>query len=128
MFNTTVINPVRVEHVPYEKAVTINRAPTDASIKLWEEMRDKAYASLLESITISDNGMNGRAIVMRDLYTDKVKFKYEFTLNGRSYGGSGDFTDYDIKGRRELAEKIYNSLAGAIAVELLSKAEVFKNL
>jgi len=75
------------EYVPYDKTVTVNRAPTDESIKLWEEMKEKAYKSIIHKIQISDNVVNGKAIVYNDIPSMDEACMYEVVVNGRKFEG-----------------------------------------
>ena len=62
MFNKNFVFPqTRTEHVPYEKSIVEHRAPTDDSIRIWEEMKEKAYKSILGSIELRDNALTERS-------------------------------------------------------------------
>ena len=41
-------------YVPHEMTVTINRAPTDQSVALLNEMQDKAVKNLIKTVNIKD--------------------------------------------------------------------------
>lgn len=51
----------RTEYVPYEKNVTVHehRAPTDESLKLVEEIREKVQKEIIEAIPIQSSTLNG---------------------------------------------------------------------
>ncbi len=50
----------RTEFIPYEKTIIEKRAPTDESIRLWNEIKEKAYATIRDTIrlkTLNPNSM-----------------------------------------------------------------------
>lgn len=88
MFNKTLVFPqTRTEYVPYEKTIVEKRAPTDDSIRLYKEIKEKAYASILDTIEINDNTFNVRAIVYDEMLTMERVCKFSFTINGREITG-----------------------------------------
>ena len=128
MFNKTIMLPGRTEYVPYEKAVTENRAPTDDSIRIYDEIKTKAYDSILDSIIISDNNFNAKAIVYVDLGTMSRVCKYSFTINGLKINDEvveNDFGDYD---RDRSIQLIIQSASKRLARALLANRELIKSL
>lgn len=87
MFDKT-INIQRGEKlVPYEKTVIEKKAPTDESIKLYGEMRDKAYQSVIDEIVVNDNSLNIKAVVFRNDFERSIVCRYMFTLNSKGITG-----------------------------------------
>lgn len=120
MFDRIVMGQNTTEYVPYEKTVTVNRAPTDESIKLYEEMKAKAYGSLLQTISINDNELSCAAQIWRDMHSDKIIMAWRFLLNGKEYKGETDVEVWPLKDRHAVLDKIYESVAGKIALNLIS--------
>ncbi len=88
MFNKTYIQDGRTEYVPYEKNVTINehKAPTDKSIELLNEFKDKATKDIICSIKIDENYIKGSFIAFQQSFpNDSVRFYLRFNLNGNEY-------------------------------------------
>jgi hypothetical protein len=86
MFNKKIIGSERIAYVPYEKEVTINRAPTDESIKLYDEYLQKTIDRIIDSFVIKHNILNDIqvfAIVSPIGFTTEVCFK--FNLNGKEF-------------------------------------------
>jgi len=82
----------RVERVPYAKTVTIteHKAPTDESIKLYNELLEKAEKSLLEVMTIKSSvlGEVKIAIYRRvDNFLVPMVARFRFVLNGETFDG-----------------------------------------
>ena len=128
MFNKTIIQKGHTEYVPYEKTVTINRAPTDKSVELLNEMQDKAIKNLIKSVNIKDNTMNGTVLYfIQRADWDGVDFIARFSFNG---------TEHELRGqvnRRDLSEtNRYGSQTASTAIayklcELMIR-EVFKGV
>lgn len=95
MFDTYVTKPKVTEYVPYEKQVKIERAPTDESIRLWEEMKEKAYNSILDKIEVHNNVFSGEGFLAREFYHDTICFYYKFVLNGKTFKGNETINHMD---------------------------------
>lgn len=108
------------QYVPYEKTVTTNNAPTDASIALYEEIKEKAYKSILHSIIIENNVFSVSTIVYEDYLSFSVKAQYKFILNGKEYSNEFELEDYKIKaqGMDYVVDEIYKKVTHHIAVSI----------
>jgi len=118
MFDKVIVTPTETRHVPYEKTVTIKRAPTDESIRLWDEMKDKAYKSILGTLVVSDNSLNLSAIAYRDMLSLEFKVAYKVVLNGRDIAGVISVKSWDEPERMELLGRIHAEVAKELALEL----------
>jgi hypothetical protein len=103
------------EHIPYEKTVIEKRAPTDDSIRLFEEMKDKAYHSILESVCINQNTFTGKAILAKDWQSAQYIAMYKFVLNGTAYEGRIEVTESLI---RSFETEIYRIIAKRMSEEI----------
>ena len=108
------------EHIPYTKTINIGRAPTDESIKLYEEIKEKAFKSILDSMNISGNTVNVNAILYQDDSSFQRVLRYKYILNGDESEGK-IFCDDSITKCKDSMEQICKSLANKIAVEILIK-------
>lgn len=127
MFNKTFVFPqARTEHVPYEKTVIEQRAPTDDSIRIWQEMKEKAYKSVLDSIELRDNTLNLNAILYEEPYSYEKVCKYRLSLNGQEMTGEIRSSILDMKNKMELYRKIVDDAARHIAVEIVKSVDGFK--
>lgn len=123
MFDTYIKREKQTEYVPYEKKVTIHRAPTDESVKLYEEFKKKAYDSILDSISINNNILNFSAIVYRDPYSYKTSVRYKILVNGREMTGEVELKhgyDYPTVDRSTAVQKIFEDLAESLTLKLLT--------
>ena len=120
MFDKIIIGDKSEEHIPYVKTINIGRAPTDESIKLCDEFKEKAYKSILESMQHTDNTFSFNAIVYQDANSFNKKLKYEFMLNGKAYSSEIAIDRKHVGNNYiEYVEKIYNDLAKQIAMFIL---------
>ncbi len=123
MFNKTLVFPrTRTEYVPYEKTVIEKRAPTDDSIRIYEEIKGKAYKSILDTIEINDNSFNVRAIVYDEMLTMERVCKFSFTINGQEISdevrerSTGEYSKEDLIRAviKKAAEKLSLKLVAAL--------------
>ena len=106
------------EYIPYEKSVIEYRAPTDESIRLWEEMKEKAYKSILDSIELKDNIFNFSAILYKSLHSYQIICKYRFTLNKYTIENEFPFEYIDLKDKSDLYKKLIETASQYIAIEI----------
>jgi len=83
MFNKTYITENKYGG-PSKIDVTEKRAPTDDSVRLLNEMQEKAFNNIVECVQLSNNELND---VMYWLYPDYNSFsekaRIRYTLNGK---------------------------------------------
>lgn len=77
------------EYVPYTKNINVveKKAPTDESIRLYQEMKEKAENSLFAVIEVRDNVLNFDVLTLDNYLEDTKRFLYRFILNGKEYKG-----------------------------------------
>ena len=87
MFNKTFITErSHTEYVPYEKTVTVNRAPTDKSVELLKEFEDKAMAKIIETYFIENAVAKGVVLKTFKNPTNLGEtFIIVFELNGKRH-------------------------------------------
>ena len=134
MFDTINHRPVIREAVPYEKNIVIteNRAPTDESVKLLNEMQDKAISNVVHSVSVTDNSINAVVFYfIREAATWSYEWRARFTFNGKETTLSGIINRGDLLrenkyGSNQAAVAIYISICEQIAKNILQSAEVFE--
>jgi hypothetical protein len=128
MFDTTINK--RTEHIPYAKSVTVteHKAPTDASIKLYEEIKDRAYKSIIDSIKINNNDISFSAISYRDAASFMTKARYKIIINGKENTGEINLDQglIDMKGNEYLVKEIIENVSKHITA-IIGEA-VFKSI
>lgn len=99
------------EYVPYEKTVTINRAPTDKSVELLNEFEEKAIDNLIGRglITLPDCSFNVKYYELNDCFTGNVKCILIAKINGKEYKHKFFYQNY-LQTEQERVENIKNGV------------------
>jgi hypothetical protein len=121
LFSTTHIHQSRTEHVPYCKEVNITekKAPTDESVRLLNNMQDKAQRNIIATIKIEENFLKAVAIYYRDeMISDRMTYHIRFELNGKEYMIE-DYID-KFEWRQEMS-KSYMGLGNEVIFRALHK-------
>jgi hypothetical protein len=118
MFDRFSLGETRTEYVPYAKTVIEKRAPTDESIRIYEEIKEKAYSSILDSIVMNDNTLNVKAIVYTDLHTASKICQYAVMLNGREIKGKVKADEFKHTDKMALLRDIVDQASKQIAIEI----------
>lgn len=124
MFDKIAIHSTQREYTPYEKTVIEKRAPTDDSIRIYAEIKEKAYKSILDTIKINDNTFNMSAILCESFDSPGMVCKYHFTLNGKEIVGEIQVKDMDFRFKGDLQKKVFEDASKHIAIELLKIIKV----
>jgi hypothetical protein len=119
MFDRTYVLPHRTEYVPYEKTTIEKRAPTDDSIRIYEEIKGKAYKSILDTIEINDNSFNVKAIVYDEMLTMERVCKFSFTLNGREISDEVRERSTGEYSKEDLIRAVIKKAADKLSLELV---------
>lgn len=122
MFNTYINKGT--EYIPYEKEVREIKAPTDDSIRLYQEIKEKAYKDILYSIERHDNEFNFNAIVYKDHISYSTVCSYVFTLNGKKIEGDIELQRVTLRAsesKQEVIKKIIEHASLTIASYLAPK-------
>lgn len=124
MFNTHHYH--RTEHVPYTKdvRVTEHRAPTDESIKILNEMEEKAITNAVKKINVVDNTVNGAAVyIINDMTLAHTRYKLKFSFNGKEHILDGIVDSGDVSrskyGSDSAMIALYRSIALLFAQHIL---------
>lgn len=135
LFNTVYYNHT-TKSVPYEKSVTVHehRAPTDVSIKIYDEMLEKTKNRVLGVFKIESNLVKCVVIAMQNpnfcsVDLQNIKYFVRFELNGELKEFSFDIDAFELNTYREsydreLLEKIINKISEYIAMEILKTSTV----
>ena len=106
----------------YNTTVHEHKAPTDDSIRLAVEMREKALESVIDSIKVQSNSFSGQVAQMIDPATFEKCIVVIFALNGKrfkikvSYDFMLTLSTNDMRKRYEL---VAEEMSKAIALELI---------
>jgi hypothetical protein len=91
MFDTKEYHTHNTEYKPYEKLVVEKKAPTDDSIRLYGELLEKAYGSILSKFKCEGNTLNLKGIQVGQFFDAMNPFRMSevlwmgLELNGKEY-------------------------------------------
>ena len=128
MFDSYTLGQRTTEYVPYEKTITENRAPTDESIKIYDEIVNRAYKSILNSIKVEGNIFNCKAILYQpcEFGQEKIVCSYHADLNGFPLEGKLEYDFFEFRIQRkteeEVLQDIFKKLSEHVAAEILKVA------
>lgn len=127
-----------IRHEPYVKEVNITekRAPTDESIKILNEMMDKAKSNIIHSFRVDNNIIKAIGIYyVTGLMSDKIEFHIKFQLNGKDYYIVDEVNRFEYSeelkdnfykfGSEAIFAMVLNVFSKAIAQELMKQSPDF---
>lgn len=117
------ISETRTEYVDRNVDITINRAPTDESVKLLREMEDKAKAQVPQSIAVEENGFNCVVQAEHHMLSDALMYRAVFDLNGKRMKAEATLSRHKMTGPNDhsgLLISLRDEVAKVIATEILS--------
>lgn len=118
MFDTTIIR--QGPSYPQNVNITEHRAPTDESVKLLNEMQEKAKRNLIDSIVIDNNVVNGVIYVMEDLrYSKQFEVVFKFNINGRDFVIEEIFKINPLDRKHDLINRFYKEFSKKITQKLI---------
>lgn len=124
MFDKISVVRSETEYVPYAKTVNVNRAPTDDSIRLLNELQEKATKNIIDRISVQDNEFSYFAQSWRDHLRDNILIGYKFTLNGKEHMGEIAIPAWKYSGKRELIGAVVDAATSEITKLLLQKIKL----
>ena len=137
MFDKVVLNGQSgTHHHQHNTSVIEKRAPTDESVKLLQEMQQKAFDSVFLQYRVDTNVVNGMvSYILNDF---EIPFAtiilWHFNLNGEQYEIKEEFKEIEakMKGKefamRSLFEKVANKLAEQMMQNAIENETVVKEL
>ena len=109
------------EYVPYEKTVAVHRAPTDDSIRLYEELVEKAQQSIIDSFKISNNVFSANITIGKNMSNFNTYVFYKMKMNGRDFKGKFDVDVVYGISRKDIVKEVVKLLSEKIAEDMLSE-------
>jgi len=116
MFGRTI---TQYRNTPYEKEVHEHRAPTDDSIRIYEECMQKARASYAGSVKVDNTELDVKVVLYEDTYAiDGLKALVKAKVNGVEYEQEYTSSRYEFD-EHEIIEQFYTEIVqGIVAKEL----------
>ena len=109
---------VRVSpEVTVHSTITEKRAPTDDSIRLLKEMQEKAQASVISAVSLTDNTFNCVIHTQKDLLSCMHVFLVIYSLNGKRRELRVEADEW--MSPEEKIEKVIESLSTRLACDIL---------
>lgn len=112
-----------------EQLTTIreHRAPTDDSIRFYEEIKQKAYNSIVMTFKPENNILGIASAVFKDYMSGDSFCRYRLKLNGIVIEDEIRIKDVYVLSEKDVMEKIYESASKHIAIELIKTLAANKN-
>jgi hypothetical protein len=88
-------------HIKYPDTVNVHehKAPTDASVKLMEEMHDKAIKNIIAKVKVEDNLVNGECFLIEQPWNmNDVKLIFKFKINGQEFTIEKELARFEMGG------------------------------
>lgn len=112
MFDKTVlaVGGGRTEHHHnHDVDVTVNRAPTDESVRLLKEMEAAAREKMYGRYETEGNALRARWFTERDDLNDKTRVRIQYQLNGK-------MSNLDLSEPREITpEQLRDAVLAAVS-------------
>src|SRR4051812_19914415 len=104
------------------------RAPTDDSIRIVEEMREKLAESWIRSYRLQNNVFNGSWDAFYDNFGRTFRFLGKFKINGVDHETNFSVDAFDLKAEsnkmvRLLHKHIVEQIAAVITIEILNSCQ-----
>lgn len=100
------------------------RAPTDDSIRLLQEMEDKVTKSIIDKIVIEDNVINGVVCMMDDYSANAKVIHIKFKLNSKDYHIKEVVHRNELLDKSKAIYKLLQKASNAILQELVLKSNL----
>lgn len=114
------------EEVRVDRNVNINRAPTDESIKLFKEMQDKAYSSVISNIEVKTNIFTGKVVCFNRNYFNGFDYEliFIFNLGGERFEIKETIDEFKFKrlNKENMLQELFEKVSSVIAEKLFKQA------
>ena len=107
-----------VHHGEKKVTITENKAPTDDSIRLANEMREKLISNILGPIKTDNNFLSIKAMHFEDNMSLQNKILIQYTLNGNDREVSYDYEPYIFSRDIDATDKILEGVRDTIAKDV----------
>lgn len=108
---------------PVVQTIHEHKAPTDESVRILNEMEEKARENIIRKFVIDDNILNGCIVEFKDdRYAHDRIVQFRFTLNGREHLHEVRGRDVDaLTDRRQFLDYLFKMVSELIAERLISE-------
>lgn len=118
MFDTYVQRHT-TEYVDRNITVKEYKAPTDESVKLLNEITEKALNNIVKTFSTSNNTLQTKVAVYQDHRMQVNEFMCKFTLNGKDHMLRVEINAYETPDMNSMVEKLYTKVCEKLSQELM---------
>lgn len=118
MFDTHIYEN-KTQYVDRNVTVKEYRAPTDESVKLLNEMTDKALNNIVQSFSTTNNCLQMTGAVYVDEFRQQKSFLLKFTLNGKDHKFHVDVDSWGWTSPQEMVNNVYTKVCEKLTGELM---------
>lgn len=120
MFDSYVLRTGGPSYVSQNTEIHEHKAPTDESIKILNEMQEKARKDLLASVKVENNIFSCViTLFQQEIMTNSHVFMVKFNLNGNEYFMEDRVSNTEI--RRNPIEHVMRKIFEKVAEEITKK-------
>lgn len=132
LFNTTNNfhrHTTETRYVNRDVSVTEHKAPTDESVRLFDEFLDKAKSRMVASVTINSNIISCHAMYFSTDYCvgERYEVWLRYELNGEVYQlrSTLDYFDFEVNEATiiDTLKLVYEHVAKVLADEFVTKSQ-----
>lgn len=114
------------EETRVNSTVNINRAPTDESIKLFKEMQDKAYDSIVSNIEVKTNSFTGKIVGFNRNYYNGFGYDliFIFNLGEERFEIKETIDEFKYKhlNKENMIQELFKKVSSVIAEKMFAHA------
>jgi hypothetical protein len=97
---------------------TENRAPTDDSIRLADELRDKLLNQMLDSVRVGNNTLEAQVFMKKDDWVFQTRFIVRYKINNQRHQTDVVVDDLDDVKYAGVSEKTLIQIRDAVAKDV----------
>lgn len=118
MFDTYVQRHT-TEYVDRNITVNEHRAPTDESVKLLNELTEKALNNIVKTFSTTNNTLQVTAAVYEDYRNQQREVLCKFVLNGKENILRVDIPTYEYDTPKKIVQELYKQVCNKLALEIM---------
>lgn len=97
-----------------------HRAPTDASVKLLNEMTEKARSNLISTLSTSNTVLQTTWAHFKDNKIDEEKYYCKITINGKTFTEEFNVNMFNISNKHDLIVHLYKLVCDRLASVIMT--------
>lgn len=118
MFDTHVYRHT-TEYVDRNITVNEHRAPTDESVKILNEMTEKALKNIVSNFSTTNNTLQATVAVYEDYRNSERQFLCKFVLNGKENILRVDIPTYEYDTPEKMVQELYKQVCNKLALDVM---------